>query len=358
MENKNLNLEKVKIDSLKLRVPRHHCKIISPTFAQEYQKIVCNTGEIDPEVSLDKHKIHLQNGITTRIAVFNQIAGNMIEEQIIFQINAKQLGHNYFEGITDKNIKELYNYVMALNIVYCSYISFLDGYVSDIDFCIDLEVEPKAMQQGNTYLYNHIKPSLYKYVSKPFCRKENTGMQFNNRAKATPSKPFVKIYHKGIELEFKSTEFAQVYLSGYNFKKVGRIEYTLKNAKHKEKLKLKFKTMKELLEMLRDNQIENKINVFDGVHAYIDKPAIQRNVAELSPTDRLILYFIDKFVENGADKEAIFSALQIFDWKEEAQQKSRMKKKLLRIVKEVSDVKKMEENKDGMTFLRMLKFDF
>ena len=357
MTNKNLNLEKVKIDSLKLRVPKHRCKILSPTFAQEYQKIVCDTGEIDPEISLDKHKVHLLNGITTRVAVFHQLSGGMSEEQIIIQVNAKQLGAKYFEGITDKNVKDIYNYIMALNIIECNYLDFLDAFVSDIDFCIDLLVEPKAMQEGNIYLYNHVKPNLYKYVSKPFNRKDNTGMQFNNRAKATPGKPFVKIYHKGIELEHHSSEFAQSYLKNFDFANIGRIEYTLKNARHKKKLKLKFKTMKELLEMLRENEIENKINVFDGVHAYIDKPAINRNVATLSPTDRILLYFIDRYVENGADKEAIINALEIFHWKDEAQQKSRMKKKLLKLINEVSDVHKMEKNKDGMDFLRLLKFD-
>ena len=44
----------IKIDSLKLTFPRNSVQIIDGKFNKEYQKLYIDSGEIEPEVSLDK----------------------------------------------------------------------------------------------------------------------------------------------------------------------------------------------------------------------------------------------------------------------------------------------------------------
>ena len=85
-----------KIDSLKLRIPRHLVEYIDPTFCEEYQRIYINTGMIEDTVSLEKHKVSLVNGISTRIAVMFLLEGGMTKEYIIIQANSKQLKKKYF----------------------------------------------------------------------------------------------------------------------------------------------------------------------------------------------------------------------------------------------------------------------
>ena len=184
-------LEKLKIDSFKLRIPRVLVKFIDPKFASKYQKVYTNTGEIDEHINLDQNKVNIENGITTRIGVVHSMDAEGGSEYVVFQLNSKQLKHRYFEGINRQTIKIIYNYIMDFKIVFVEYDTFLNGLPSDIDYCLDFSVSLESMQETNQRIYEKILPYCYKYVSKPFRKKTNTGLQFNDRAKATPSKALV-----------------------------------------------------------------------------------------------------------------------------------------------------------------------
>lgn len=345
-------LNVVKIDSLKLRIPRYKVSYVDPTFAAEYVKLYEDTGLIDEHINLDKHKVNITNGITTRIAVFHAVQGCTCEEQIVIQCNAKQLREKYFKGIGQSTIKDLYNYIMNLKIIHVDYEDFLSAYVSDIDICYDVTVSPESMREANREIYRNILPSMYRYVGNPFAQKTNTGLQFNIREKATPAKPYCKIYHKTLELQNKSNDFANTYLKSQNFNNIGRLEYCIKNSKHQKHLKIKIKSLEDLL-CLNNNTLERII--FSGVLVYIDKKTILFEYKDLSPTDRLLLFFINKYISNGADKQEIFSVLNIY---ETPQEKSRMKKKLKQLIENVDNEKRLVSNRETLDFLRVLKLDF
>ena len=346
-------LKTATIDSLKLRLPKGLVQIVDPTFAEEYQKIYINSGFIEEEViNLDKHKVHILNGITTRIGVAYCMMGTAQMEQIFIQVNAKQLQEDYFQGITIKTIFRIYEYIMDLNIIYVDFPVFMSAYASDVDVCYDLYVTPKDMQIANNALHKRVLPSLLKYVGDPFRQKQNTGLQFNERNKATAAKPYVKIYHKGLELEFKSVEFAQAYLKGINYTNLGRLEFTIKNKRHKDYLGIEFTTLEDLLAIPEPKLREI---VLSGIPNYIDKTTIMKSYSDLSPTDRMIIYYIEKLVNSGADRIAIERVLEIYDV---PQEKSRMKKKLNQLLDHSTTNDRMIENKGAMNFLRDLDLDF
>lgn len=344
--------EVIKIDSLKLRIPRHKVTYIDQTFAKEYQKLFIDSGEIEDHINLDKNKVDITNGITTRIAVFHSLQGQIAEEQIVIQCNSKQLQQQYFEGITKRTVEQLYRYIINLNIIDVSYSDFLNAYVSDIDICYDVNVTPASMIEANQEIYRNIKMDSFRYVSKPFRQKTNVGIQFNTREKATPAKPYIKIYHKTLEFESKSAVFAMEYLKDINWQDVGRLEYTIKNNRHREHLNLNYQNFKDLLNI--DNSILEQV-AFSGVLNYIEKKQILREYKDLSPTDRLILHFINKALKNGSDKQTIYCALHEF---ENPQEKSRMKKKLKQLVEQVDDQRRIVTNADTLNFLRDLRLDF
>ena len=341
----------VKIDSLKLRIPRSQVSYIDETFCEEYKKIYINSGLIEEHINLDKHKVHKVNGITTRIGLAHFVEGQTSSEQIFIQVNAKQLRSRYLEGINLDTIKDIYEYIINLGVVYVDFQTFLNAQVSDVDICYDTLVTPKTMIEANQAIYKRVNPLLYKYVGKPFRQKENIGLQFNLRDKATPSKPYVKIYHKTTELNSKSEEFTKAYLKDIDYQDIGRIEYTIKNSKHKKYLDLNLHTMKHLLE-IEPSTLENVL--FSGVICYLEKKAVMRKFSDLSPTDRLILYFINKYIHAGADKTAIYAALNIY---EIPQERSRMKKKLTQLIEQVDDKERLVANKETMDFLRILRLD-
>ncbi|MEQ3655373.1 MAG: hypothetical protein ABNH00_05880 [Dokdonia sp.] len=345
-------LETIKIDSLKIRIPRYKVTYVDDSFAEAYKKIYLKTGLIEDHVQLDKHKVDITDGISSRIAVFNSLQGGKAEEQIVIQCNAKQLKEKYFQGINFKTLPFLYQYIMDLKIIHVSYEDFLNAYVSDIDFCYDVQVSPKVMIEGNQEIYNHIKPSCFKYVTKPFRRSTNVGIQFNTREKATPSLPYVKIYHKTLELLHKSNDFAEKHLKGQDYNNIGRLEYTIKNSKHRKKLKIEANTFKELLEIPLP---QIGAAVFTGVLSYIERNSIERDYKDISPTDKLILFFLHRCKENGDSTNDLYSALNIF---EIAQEKSRMKKKMRQLLHQVDEKKRLIPDKETEDFLKHIKLNF
>lgn len=345
-------LEKIKIDSFKLRVPRSLIDIVDNKFASEYQKVFVRTGEIEEHINLDKHIINVTNGIKTRIGIIHSMTGEGGAEFVVFQINAKMLKQRYFEGINKKNIKLIYIHFMDLKVVFVKFQHFLDGLISDVDLCFDFEVSQKAMQETNQKIYEKILPYCYKYVSKPFRKKDNTGLQFNDRSKATPSKPYCKIYHKTTELEAKSKEFALAYLKKINYQNIGRFEYTIKNSDHKRYLKLKYNSLNDFL------SIKKKILemfFFNGITAYTTTQKIMRNYKDLSPTDRMLLELLNRLIERGSDKQNLYTILNIFDV---PQERSRMKKKLINLIENVDDKNRLIANEESMQMLRVLRLDF
>ena len=344
-------LEKIKIDSFKLRIPRRNVDFIDSKFAGKYQKIFTETGEIDEHINLDKHKVNIENGISTRIGVIHSMDSQGGGEYIVFQINAKQLKQRYFEGINRKNIKHIYDYLMSFKLVHCSYKIFLDGLISDIDLCFDFSITRESMAETNQKIYENILPHCYKYDSKPFRKKTNTGLQFNDRAKATPSRPYCKIYHKSTELETKSLEFAKAYLMDQDCTNIGRFEYTLKNADHKRYLKISFQSLDDFLK-IQYKRLESFF--FDGIKSYTMAKEIERDYKDVSPTDRIILECMNRLINRGSDKQNLYSILEIFDV---PQEKSRMKKKLTNLLEKVNDKNQLIANQETMQMLRVLRLD-
>ena len=311
LQKKIKMLEKIKIDSFKLRVPRVNVNFVDPKFSAKYQKLYSDTGEIDEHINLDKHKVDITKGITTRIGVVHSMDAKGGGEYVVFQINAKMLKNKYFQGINRQNIKNIYKFLMSFNLVFVEYKVFLDGLISDIDLCFDFNITREAMVETNQKIYENVLPYCYKYVSKPFRKKTNTGLQFNDRSKSTPSKPYCKIYHKTTELETKSEEFANHFLKNTDYQNIGRFEYTM---------------AQEIIKEYKD----------------------------LSPTDRLLLEFINRLISRGSDKHNIYTALNIFDI---PQEKSRMKKKLFQLLEKVNDKHQLIANQESMQMLRVLRLD-
>jgi len=354
-------LKIAKFDSFKLRIPRGLVEIIDQTFAEKYHKIYIETGEVETKlndegekedvVNLDKHKVNITHGITTRIGIAFFMQGDKQIEQIFIQCNAKQLREDYFLGISKVTVKRLYDYIMDLKIIYIPYAAFLKGQVSDIDICYDTIVSPKDMKMANHNLNLRILPSLKKYVGDPFKLQTNTGLTFNKREKATAAKPFIKIYHKGLELTYNSNIFAEKYLKKEKYQNLGRLEYTIKNKRHKDYLKVEFTTLEELLEIPQTKLLEI---ILSGIPQYLDKQEIMREYKDLSPTDRMLIYFIERTVNCGADEAAVNRVLELF----EKQEKSRMKKKLEQLLNYTDTKDRMFENKGAMNFLRDIGLDF
>ena len=330
----------VKIDSLKLTFPRNAVQIIDGKFTEEYKKIYIKTGEIDEEhINLDKHKVEKIKGISSRIGLGLWQMGNQQNEVMFIQVNAKMLRDKYFEGITWDNWEMVYNHIINQGVIYLDHRTFLSGLISDVDFALDGYAEPNLFIDFVTKLYSDVLPERHKFVSKPFRRATNIGIQFNKREKATPARPFAKFYHKGLELQYKSEEFARHFLQGQDYQNLCRLEVTLKNSRDKAYNHLsQLKDMKDLLDL---DQKKRMKFVKSAVPKYLHR--LDRFVYDdsLSPTDKYISWLLQLLADRGYGKAAFYAGLEILDDK---QKRHRMKKKLQRIIDNIPDQELIDKN--------------
>ena len=160
----------------------------------------------EPLIKLTESDI--TKGITTRINKVNRVVGmgGQTEERIVIQVNAKMLRERYFEGITIDNLRLVYDYIIGLGLIDFSYDTFLDGYVYDVDICMDVETDVDVFEKMLRRLVKSVKPNFYRKVN-AFFRDKNVGVELGTRDKSTASNPYVKFYAKGLELLNKETRY-------------------------------------------------------------------------------------------------------------------------------------------------------
>lgn len=358
-------LRKVKVDSLKIRIPSDLVKVVSPTFMQKFSKVYLSgehSGLVDDYVSLENHKTDITNGITTRIGIVESlVAKDTIKEFFYIQVNAKMCQKRYFEGINQDTIRLVYDYIMALEVIFVSFDVFMDSLVSDIDFAYDVSISPYHMKELNHKIYSAVSDNKKKYLDEPFRKKDNVGIVFNRREKATPSAPFVKIYHKGLEFENKSNEFYSFYFNNMDLSNYGRLEYTLKNSKHQKHLNISIKTLSQLVDRVENERELVERIVLSGISEnYVETRITTIDHTKLSPTDKLLAWYMSRLINKGDDKQELYGALSLFDSKNDVQRKQRglMKKKIDSLINETYQKAKLDKNKKVNDVIRILNLGF
>ena len=304
----------VKIDSLKILIPFLDCKIVSPTFMQEWQKLY--DGELldidEPIKFVESSKVSDVNGIKTKISVVKRkmnFADKKAEgtDYVCILVNSKMLKQKYFDGLNAENIADVYAYIIALNVVYFSFETFMSAYYTDVDYCLDFEITAENFTLFTNEVKARILPESMHYL-KQFKTAENLGLQINEREKATPTKPFIKFYHKTTELLNHSKEFYSAYLQGCKaeiLKGIGRMEITLKNAKFKKHYKYEIgKTLAELL----NAPLEQATTMFNAyLPNYTTKNKRAMSVQELTHGQIRELGYIRKLIQYGESKQQIIN---------------------------------------------------
>ena len=360
-----------RIDSLKIRIRRSKVKILDDTLISEYVKYYPDIKVIDEQVNNATPFVHIDNGITYRIYIKAFInSRKQAEEYIVFQVSAKMLKEQYFDGITLNNYKRIVDDINALQVVYISYEAMLDGLVSDIDLCInqlvDLESYKAALSLIRKFPKDSVKPLLHFISRSKDGQINNLGVDFNKREKATNTKPYCKIYHKGFELKSKSKEFFKAFLSPLKLrekflKNLVRYEFTIKAHKHKEYLckkgfKADFKTLGELLGA-NANDLTNIAKT--GLKMYLEENSQSRISGGDSPTDTMILYFMENLINLGFDTEKMLGFAHLIEC---PVARSRTKSKAKKLLDSFTSIDKnieakLRQNNRANSMLKNLGFE-
>jgi len=168
-------------------------------------------------------------------------------------------------------------------------IPFMNSETTDIDFKIDQRIGIEAFNDLISYLKRETKESnqLGKGC-KTYRDKGNKGIQWSNRQSTQyKTNPFVKVYHKHIELTGKSKTFMNNFLSSCDIIDIVRTEFTVKNKKHIELLGIKGNKFIDLLSLNQEFKKEMLKTVMSS-HLLIEKEQVHKPNDKMSPTESII----------------------------------------------------------------------
>jgi hypothetical protein len=303
---KNQYLGVAKVDSLKIRIPLTSLIKYDESLEYHYLKVCEETGEIEKEFK-DESKSYDIEGVPLKVGIAKRVrTGKTFEDYLYILINSKQVGQWYFKGLDLDTVCIIWQRLIDLNIIEIEWMDFLYYSIpTDIDIKIDYELPMDEYKEMLNGCFKMTKPSNNRDVGcTTFKKKGNVGISWSVRETSKYiTSPYLKIYHKGLEMQYKSYEFYERHLSNYDLKDCFRIETTIKNRKHLRELNKSLKLgLKEynLIELLRLMQEKNK---------HLAKSIVQKAVnSHLLPRKKSFEMFKDKKKMTPADS-IMFSSL-------------------------------------------------
>jgi hypothetical protein len=169
-----------------------------------------------------------------------------------------------------------------MNVAYFSYDVFLCSECTDIDFKKD--IKNHYFIESIPILVKHAKPShLSGRGVRSFRKKNNKGIQWSDRKGATLQNPYLKIYHKSIELNFNSKEFKDEYLAEIDLSNIIRVEFTIKSMKHLRKFKIE---SQKLIDLLNLSQNIKSAMLKDIINTHLMSRIVkaEKPIGKISPT--------------------------------------------------------------------------
>ena len=237
-------------------------------------------------------------GYSTRWQIrYQNLERGMPKKFLTILMSSKILEENYFEGLSIDNHKNVYQKLISMKVAFFDYDSFINAECTDIDFRKDIKTTmlrdliPMLVSSART---SHLSGTGIR----SFQKKENMGVQWSDRKGATLKNPYLKIYHKTIELNNNSIEFKNEYLFDFNISNIVRAEFTLKDKKHLRKYNIQSQKFIDLLKLSQEKKtsILSKIVNIHLMPRFI-KP--DRPLKQLSPTDLIFYNMLCYFSNRG-----------------------------------------------------------
>lgn len=303
---------KPKVDSCRVSIPLIECQIIDTNLIDRIQTIQVNsdTGEIIKESVKHGTPTVIENTDGTYLKFwkenqffYSQSGQRVPTLYITFLINSKHLKTRYFDGITIDTLKDIHAYIHSFNIVSFSFESLYNSRYNDCDVCVDFI--------STKYQFDTLKTNIKTITTKPSfwhtaTNANNSGIwtptKDSPRDNAKPTTPFVKFYSKEEDFTHKSVDFAKAYLSPEQYKDLYRVEVTITNSKHKDKLGIsKVKKFGDFL------KLDLQLILQDIVKNYFESQTrIVVKSSNLTPTDKVIIDLLNLAIFNGSTKEELF----------------------------------------------------
>lgn len=297
------NLQCPKWDTFRVEIPAH--KVENKTEIGKRAKLtdydnpnIIYAGGEGEEPLVKMVTWREDRGIKLKFQKVYRRVGQSEEERYCIYVSAKMLGSDYFEGLNRNNIRKVYDYIQSFNALIFSFEDFLEGKVYDVDMCYDVNATPVIWNDLCKKVAGQVKFEYQRYLPKQKWENntKNVGTQLSERNGGTVQKPFIKLYHKGLELTNKSYEFNNNFIQKNNLP-IGRIEYNFRGKKWFEYYDYVVETVRDLLGLGLDAM---KRMILGSIYRfYIEQRIIERDMSKLGPQDFYINYLVKSLIEDS-----------------------------------------------------------
>lgn len=302
-----------KIDSFKLRILKEDLKglTLPNNLNAKIISIYADTGEIVDSNELgikDKAntlKLSNDDNITSITIAIESIRTNLNQrEYLTLKITSKLLKQRYYDGINSETIINIVEYLNTVGIG-ISLEQLLKSEITDIDICKDILINPNEYTTIINKIKTNSKPSKEQNKGyNIFNQKENKGIEFSSRKKATPTNAFFKIYNKFLDSNsLKHFNFFKNYGLQTDIN-LHRIEATLKNKKHFEKYNLN-NTLETFLN-IEQKELSKIISDITSIH--LNK--IKENKMELGKQQNIYESYIELCLKLGLELNMQFETIK------------------------------------------------
>ena len=358
-----LHLQKIGIDSMKIRVPLSLCKNVSDTLKDRHVLFNLDTSEIVDEKEYKyRAKTLKENGITLHIGIEknSKTSQTTTEDCVYIKLSAKALQRHYFEGINIDNFYDVYEYIISKGLFDVDYRTLLDCAIgTDVDFKLDNVFTLDEWKIIKRQMIDCTKLSRSRDAG---IRTHKTGVEFGKRETTNYiSKPYLKTYHKGIELSEKSSDFKDKYFNDIDTSNIVRIETTVKNKNHFKSLGVKDNKLKTILSLSKGT-LRKIITNAVSKHVHIDRAELNTKLNkeksnDMTPTNKQLFKAMVIAMEKANLSFEMASSMLIADIKNKTQ-RSRAKKNLTQIYEQHIQGKKIDLKTQKIAdFFRFIQWD-
>lgn len=283
-------MNKLKIDSLKIRIPVNLIKLKNDQLFDKWGKINLSSGLIIENKKEEpiRFRSEMPGGFSYEMVIRRHYIRGVSNYYLNIILNSKMVQENYFHGLTLNNIEKVYDDIMSLGWVHFDFNTMLHKSIStDIDFCLDYTATKEDYNHQLTYLKELTPPSQKRDRGYKI---HDRGVEWNTRKGATISNPFVKIYDKEFELTTRSNDFRLAYLLEEDITDIRRIEFTIKDASHLQDVGVLATSLSTLLSLDTGQKQYMMQRTMNKIFKY-DKKVLRGSVKKvtLEPSRALIL---------------------------------------------------------------------
>ena len=359
----NDSIGKFEVDSLKLRIPFNEITIINSEIVDKIGVYNAESGEVIEEPKprnwyrIEKKNKRGEKLYSYKLSIENiTLEKGRVSKYLCIQLNSKILEKDYFKGLTPGTIEKAYNILMNERIVSFNLEAFLYAESTDIDFKKDI-INEHFIKSIEVLYSMSIPYKKAKQGANIFREKDNKGIEWSNRRTATPTNPFLKLYHKGIQcVSHKDMlPFYREHLRSGEMQSLEqiedrvRIEYTLKNKKHLRKYGLVSHRLKDILSISQEKK-NDMLKDIVKYHLEAREPQSIKPKEGLAPMDMILYSTMSDMVENTIrSKEDIVK--KHIEFIEEKNARYRAKKRLNMIFDTYISTRKKAKENEGISSL-------